>query len=395
MGSCNNKEVSLNIKESPKKQVSLAKSLKTKKNNKKVNSILSVSTSRFAKFSEIEDNYEIVKVLGKGSFGTVELVVDKHVSSHQFAVKKIEKQSLDDLGIKGVIDEIKIIRQLDHPNIVKYFELYETEKYIHIVMEYIPGMSLYDLMKSRDLSEEEVSKIVRIILKTLKFMNSKDIVHRDLKPHNILFTDENTLDSMKIIDFGLSTFKKNVDRSRVGSPYYMSPEAIDGVYYYKSDIWSLGVITFLLLIKTYPFKGENNKEIFKLIKENNYRRDLLDESTISEEAKDFIRNCLSIDDRISCTRALSHPFLTIHNQPNKVNSEFVDILIMNVINFSKLNVFIKEVFYYLSKLMTTNGQLEEIRSIFASLDENNNGVITKTDLIKIIEQFGEKLTDVP
>lgn len=168
-----------------------SRSISSLKHHKKI----SILSSEISIQSSFNSKYTFIKNLGKGGFGQVDLYKYSESPSLMFAVKTILKSGLDTFGVKNVNDEVLIHQNLDHPNIVKYFETYETDNEIMIVMEYIAGRCLSTLMKEREkaktpFSENETAAIMKSIFKAIKYLNSKDVIHRDIKPANILFSSE-------------------------------------------------------------------------------------------------------------------------------------------------------------------------------------------------------------
>lgn len=211
--------------------------------------------------------YTYVKVLGHGKFGTVREAIRISDSRH-YAIKSIPKR----LILKDVHmlrNEIETLHCTDHPNIAKFFETYEEEHYVHIVMELCSGGDLFEnIIKKGHFTENEVAEIMKKILSALNYLHSLKICHRDLKPENFLFSTDGTHIEIKVIDFGLSTkFGETSDmHSIVGTPFYVAPEVLYGTYNKECDVWSLGVILYTLLVGYPPFRGNTNLEIFNQIK---------------------------------------------------------------------------------------------------------------------------------
>lgn len=155
--------------------------------------------------------------------------------------------------------EIEILSTIDHPNIIKLYDVYEDNKYIHLVFEYCSGGDLFDEIASRGhYSENEAAGLIWKMLLSINHLHSVGICHRDIKPENFLFDSKLSTKELKLIDFGLSSKfgeKNQHFKSVVGTPYYIAPEVIRGNYTKSCDIWSVGVILYLLLSGTLPFPG--------------------------------------------------------------------------------------------------------------------------------------------
>jgi len=220
-------------------------------------------------------NYRIsadTKVLGAGAFGKVFLSESIANPAFKVAIKVLNKSKLGN-QIDSIKEEVSILQKLDHPNIVKYYETYIDTKYLYLVMEYCPGGELFEKIASQKdqlFNESEACVIMEKLLRAINHCHANNIVHRDIKPENIMIGGDNEL---KIIDFGLSkrSKDKNATLSTIaGTPYYMAPEVLEGEYNYKCDIWSLGVLMYVLVSGYLPFQGENRNEVFAKIQGGKY-----------------------------------------------------------------------------------------------------------------------------
>lgn len=176
--------------------------------------------------------------------------------------------------MKLLEEELAILSQVDHPNIIKFHETYIDYRYVHIVMELAEGGELFEkIVEMHKFSEEKAAGLMRKILSAVKHLHEHGICHRDLKPENFLFSDNSQDAEIKLIDFGLSKrFGQLQDQDPsekmhtiVGTPYYVAPEVLRGNYDFSCDVWSLGVILYIMLCGYPPFEGDNNKEIFKRV----------------------------------------------------------------------------------------------------------------------------------
>lgn len=183
----------------------------------------------------------------------------------KYAVKSILKQSIKK-DVKVLEEELEILSRVDHPNIIKFHESYIDYKYIHIVMELAEGGELFDkIIENTKFSEKKAAHLMQKMLSAVKHLHEHQICHRDLKPDNFLFADNSEDAEIKLIDFGLSK-RYGVDQRKdtvklktiVGTPFYVAPEVLGGNYDKSCDIWSLGIILYILLCGSTPFEGDND-----------------------------------------------------------------------------------------------------------------------------------------
>jgi len=243
----------------------------------------------------IKDVYDFGDELGRGGFSIVKKAIKKETGD-VFAVKIIEKnQSEEELQL--LQREIDIMQKLDHKNIISLEEVYDEKDTIYLVMELVQGGELFDQIVSRGTySEADAAHIVRQILEAVDYMHGNGIAHRDLKPENLLCSgDENN--TIKVTDFGLSKdFGSASLRTSCGTPDYVAPEVLRGQPYDNSvDIWSIGVITYILLCGFPPFYGNTDQQIFEKILKADYDFPSPDWDQITPEAKDFIKKILIHD----------------------------------------------------------------------------------------------------
>ena len=338
-----------------------------------------------SKNKDIRKNYEFISMLGNGSFGKVRLYRDKNFKELLFAIKTLKKEGISPYQFNLLKREVDILSNMDHPNIVKYFGIFEDDLFIHIVMEYLKGQDLSKIISLKnynDFSENQMGIIIQQLLKALSFIHSKKIIHRDIKPENILFSDKKNLYTLKLIDFGLAA-NSDQEIKTVGTPSYMSPEMIDGNVTYVSDIWSVGVIVYQMITGDLPFigKGDDNKTLYEKIKNGNYDTEILNEKDCSEEVKDFINKALQKDikNRLTVDEALNHPWIkkfSINNlDQNLINEDSIKLFIQ----FSKRPALHKEIFYFFAKI-SNETDIVDYKNVFNSFDANNKGCLSKEDL---------------
>ena len=297
------------------------------------------------------------------------------------------------------MNEINILRKMDHPNIVKINDFYITPSEYILITEYCAeGELFYEIKNFAPFNEALTGWYMKQILSAVNYCHKLNIIHRDLKPENILMSkkNKNGFNIIKIIDFGTAIiFNKNKnDKSFAGSIYYISPEVISRNYTEKCDVWSCGVIMYILLTGSPPFNGESDEDIINKILKGKFDMKKYPWPIISSQAKDLIKKLLELDanKRLSAEEALKHPWFEskqVKSQDNegifKVKNP--DKLLNNLINFRSDNVLRSTVFAY---LIHNNIQLNEVHDaikLFNNIDKNGDGQITREELYKGFENF--------
>jgi len=271
------------------------------------------------KFSQV---YYIHQELGSGAFSVVKLAT--HKETHQkVAVKIVSKKKLTEEDAASLKTEIELLDNLNHPHIIKLFQVFDDETDFYIVTELVEGGELFDRIVSKThYSEAEARDLVRLFLETMAYMHESDVVHRDLKPENLLLTSEKDDADIKIADFG---FAKRItqlapDETACGTPGYVAPEILRGdPYGAEVDIWSMGIIVYVLLAGYPPFYDDDQKRLFRKIKEGKYYFHDDYWSHVSPEAMDLIRKmlCVPQKERWTARQLLSHPWITMGEEALK------------------------------------------------------------------------------
>ena len=306
----------------------------------------------------VETYYKIQKIIGKGAFGVVykafELCSGRIVAIKQIPVNAENK--------KSVIKEIELLKNLEHPNIVKYYNFLKEDNHIYIIMEYLEGSTLRQYMRdnSDNITEDIAREIIKQLLNALSYLHySCDICHRDIKPENIMFTEKDNISHIKLLDFGLSSdsFESKLKMQNCGTITYMAPEQISSQRYTKSvDIWSVGIIVYRLLNKgKNPFynKGDTTSVLIDNINHKEIEFDL-ENCPISPICRHFIYKLLDKNPahRYSARLALNHPWITM-NKFDKIPMTLYDKIVEDesIIKLNMLLVTASFMLYYKKKYL--------------------------------------------
>eukprot|EP00210_Caulerpa_lentillifera_P007276 g6958.t1 len=345
----------------------------------------------------INDLYEIGKVVGRGQFGTTRIAVDKQHRDRKYACKSISKRKIvNQEDIDDVRREIEILRHLNgHPNVCEFRGAFEDRHNIHIVLELCTGGELFDRIVQRGhYSEKDAAECVRTMLKVVQHCHDFFIIHRDLKPENFLLTDNRPNAPLKAIDFGLSTFYKEGKKLTqvVGSAYYVAPEVLQRKYSKEADIWSCGVILYILLSGYPPFYGETEASIFDAILKGKFDMNSDPWPFISDAAKDCVKRMLvqDVEKRATAAEILKHDWM----KENGIASEkpLNNAVIERLKGFTAMNKLKKEAL----KVIATNLPKEEIqgmKKIFQNIDTDQSGTITVDEFKQMLQTKGSLIPD--
>lgn len=317
--------------------------------------------------------------MGKGAQGEVRKALH-YKTKEARAIKAISKADMNQNHFIQTLTEISILKKVDHPNVVKIFEFFESTNYFHIVMEMCDGKRLFNkIIDLGGVSERRTADILFQLMSALRYLHNHGIVHRDIKSENIMYNGRNA----KIIDFGTSRFfdpLKHMGELK-GTVYYVAPEVITKKYNEKCDIWSAGILLFILLTGTPPFIGDRDQEIFNNILKEQYCLDIDSVEDISEESKDIVKQMLIYDHekRPSAESLLKHPWFSILKRSDDKGGSIKNIL-RNLETFTTKNKLQEGIFYYFVNNMVTKKEHAELAETFKVLDINGDGVITREEL---------------
>ena len=372
------------------------------KNNQSELSTISLTVSNKLFINEIEytpdKKYKIIKNIGHGSYGDVYLAYNIN-TNEKVAIKKLYITD-DILTESEIINEIEILKKLNHPDIVKILEFYKTDTAYYIINEYCSGGELF-FKAEKQLSETQVSVIFKQILSGLAYLHSKNITHRDLKLENILVSDSEFFPStreeyldIKIIDFGNAKFFENSlkTNSIVGSSYYVAPEIFMKKTGKESDLWSAGVILYILIVGSPPFNGESDKLIISKVKKGVYNTSDIRWKNASKEVKDLIEKLLIFDPRkrLTAKEALEHEWFKKMKSnilySNITKNEIVKC-IQNLLSYDIDNKFKELVMAYIVHNMAKIKQIKIAIKLFKLVNFNEDGKLKKEELKKILLNF--------
>ncbi|XP_078149323.1 calcium-dependent protein kinase 10-like [Carex rostrata] len=346
---------------------------------------------------QVRDKYTIGAELGRGEFGVVYLCTD-HETQDSLACKSISKKKLRTaVDVEDVRREVGIMSVLpDHPNIVRLKAAYEDHEAVHIIMELCEGGELFDRIIARGhYSERAAADVFRTIVEVVRVCHSNGVIHRDLKPENFLYANNKDNSPLKAIDFGLSVFFRpgEVFSEIVGSPYYMAPEVLRRHYGPEVDIWSAGVILYILLCGAPPFWAENEQGVAKKILDGVINFNRAPWSQISDGAKDLVNGMLRIDPRkrLTIQQVLDHPWLQ-NAKTAEDGGNLGEIVRARLKQFSVMNRFKKKVMRVIAEHLSID-EVEFIRKMFRTIDTDNNGKITFEELKVGLTNTNSQLTE--
>ncbi|OMJ83887.1 hypothetical protein SteCoe_15116 [Stentor coeruleus] len=341
--------------------------------------------------------YEIKESLGSGSYGTVVAATQK-TTREQRAIKIINKFKLqNEESRKKVINEVEILKKLDHPHIVKVYEFYEDEFNLYVVMEICKGGELLDsIVKNGCLNESDTSFYMKQILSAVFYMHSLNIVHRDLKLENMLLESQ-TAKNIKIVDFGTAVEIQPGKKlsQMIGTINYIAPEIFRKSYTEKCDMWSCGVIMYILLTGKLPFMAKSKKAAIGLIIKGEFNINSPEWINLSNDAKSLIKRFLELNPskRISADEAYNLPWVQASRNP-EINSSLLEQVSNNLKSFRETSKFQRAVIRFIATQLLSQSERNELASIFKSFDTSGDGKINEGELTTFCKKlFGTSLTD--
>lgn len=354
-----------------------------------------------------QEIYTFGNTLGKGAYGSVYHAIHKQTGDYR-AIKIIKKanEAKNHWFVRDIIREINLLKSIDHPNIVRLFEFYEGPNEFYLVTEFCKGGELFHMLKNEGGQSETISAIIMYqLFSSVHYCHSLKIMHRDLKPENILLEEKkkNGNIHIKLIDFGSAKlFEQAVEKQVIGTSYYIAPEVLLKNYTNKCDLWSCGVIMYVLLKGRFPFSGANSQELFSNIRKAEYDLTVPPFNRISNEAKDLIRHLLlkNPDNRLTAEEALNHPWfkkLKIKEKLSELSVDSLNKLLFNIRNYHPNKVLQQAAIAYLVHNQTQLKEVHEACCLFIKIDTNNDGVIEMKEfqegLIQLYAENNQTIND--
>lgn len=344
---------------------------------------------RYSTTRHLEHDYSLDgRVVGSGMNGPVRLATGKE-DSRKYAVKSFKKRGLSGRKRQELKSEAEIYLTLDHPHIARLEMVYETADDLHLVMEYMAGGELYNrLSKRKRYTEEGAALTIRQVLLAVAYLHTHQIVHRDLKLENFLYESEAS-DHLKLIDFGFAKFWHANLGSKMsqacGSLHYVAPEVLEHSYTEKADMWSAGVIAYMLLTGSPPFFGSDEEVLLKIRAGKPHWSSRF--HTLSGHAKSFVEGMLVKDPvaRFSAQQALDHPFVQENGHVAGEETELDCEIVQCLRRFAHASHFRRAALSMMAWSLSSEDRAL-LQQQFLLLDQENRGTITHQELKRVLEE---------
>ncbi|CAG9309953.1 unnamed protein product [Blepharisma stoltei] len=345
-----------------------------------------------------QDVYKLGKKIGSGAFGDVKLC-SHLITGAERAVKIFRK----DLAVEPdkqriLINELDTLKILDHPNIIRIYEFFEDSMRFYIVMENCKGGELFvEIIKRQNFNELQAAQIMCQLFSAVLYLHENGIVHRDIKPENILLEEEGDISNIKLIDFGSSTrfIKGQLIKGTLGTTYYISPEVLSGTYNEKCDMWSCGVILYILLCGHPPFDGKNDEEIIECVKRGKFTFKGEIWRSVSNAAKNMISELLCLASmRLSASQALSHPWMTRNASLSSPDPELIQSALMSLQQFHASSKLKDAINAFITTQCISLKDTKMLRNIFQAIDTNHDGKLSREELMaQFMKIMGDEAAD--
>ena len=341
---------------------------------------------------QLKQVYEIDRhVLGKGAFGKVYKGIDKNNPEHQVAIKVLSKDKMSKKDQAKVMDEVDLLRKVDHPNIAKYFETYDDKHYLYLVMELCTGGELFDshdrcVKNGQPYTERMAADVMKKCLSALQHCHALGITHRDIKPENIMFGRDG---EVRLVDFGLAKDSLAHMKSYAGTPYFMAPEVLNGSYTHKCDIWSLACVLYMLLAGKLPYTGMSRTEVFDKIKAGAYAP----VPDLSPELQSLLSQMFNVEyqQRPTAKEVQTHLWFNLllsDSEQARADQPISQEVLHGLVNFHGRNRLRRQCLQILVKMVNPR-EFIDLRREFNKIDTNMSGTIEVDELRKCVRRYSQ------
>lgn len=337
---------------------------------------------------KLDDDYQIDSgmVLGSGCNGSVYMATNK-TTKEKCAVKPFKIHGVSKKKKAEIAAECEIFLAMDHPHIGRLVDVYEGQEELCLVMECMSGGELFDrVAERRRFSERDAANAIRMMLLAVNYIHRHQVVHRDLKLENFLYESKDS-DHLKLIDFGFSKiWKKNTKMDlSCGTLAYVAPEVLDQSYTSQCDLWSLGVIVFILLVGYMPFSGAEEKQV-KSIQKGQYHWKPQKWGSISAHGQDFTKALLVVNPqkRLTADQALKHPFLEETNRQTACNNDIDHEMVDALCRFGQASAMRRACMEVMAWSLS-NSERRKLRDAFLEMDSQKTGTISLSEFRMVLE----------
>lgn len=346
------------------------------------------------RFSKITSSYNLSVKIGGGLYGDIR-IAEHMITGQKRVIKNIKKNRIRSAEDKAqFLNELEVLQSLDHPNIVKLYEFYEDDFNFYLVTEYLAGGELFEYIVSKQyLSEPKAAHFLKQTLSALDYIHSKGIIHRDLKPQNLVLDKESDGAILKIIDFDTSIrIHTNQYLTNDATFLYTAPEILkNSNFNQKSDMWSLGVILYILISGKQPFNSDSEEEMKKLIVSGKFLFCGLQWEYVSTQCKNLIKNLLSLNPakRMSASEALNSPWIKkFANRRDSTKLNHISLFnLRSFYNGSKLQyIFLS----FMANHLLNKDETVKLYEKFKGLDKNCDGKLSQDELAEAYSSIMKK-----
>lgn len=384
-------------------QFAWEQNLKTNSNSELLTQSASLKSTLISKISncQIQKVYDLGKVVGEGYCGTVRqarLIEDKGLG-RLYAVKSLNKRKITAANIEAVRREIDIIKECDCYYIVQFYECYEDEHYFHIVTEFCEGGDLVSFVEKKNgISEERAKKWFWQAATAVNYLHHFGVVHRDIKLDNFMLSSAKEEEAdLHLIDFGFATYyRERAPKSVVGTPFYVAPEVLGKNYSKECDVWSLGVLLYMMMFADPPFSGKRNTQIFESIKTKEPSFTSAACQSISPELRSLLEGLLKKNpaERLTISQALQNPWFNsaFTSFSSNWHSSMTLELLESLRKSKPRKRFQREVVHLMIRVHHEDPEVEKLAKVFALMDFLNKGVVGSHELMHAYQALGSSLT---